>query len=538
MTRNSIFIFLISLLVTCPTSLSAQLWARTQKMGSSDGQNGDQLGFSVALSDSFMIAGASWEDHDAEGDNFLSTAGSAYIYKMTPAGDWEEVEKLVSPFRQKSAYFGSSVAIEGDLALVGSIYGRGGTEPSSGVVYVYRQENDTSWVLEGQLKPSDGRSGDKFGEFLAIHEGYVIAGAPGHDWGENGVDSLSNAGAAYLFKREANQSWQELAKFVGTNRKGRDRFGSSVDISSSGLIIGATSQDSDVFSIDVGAAYIASVQNLSDFDMLNSTDLEIIFASDEGSFSAFGSSVGIEGDWAVVGCNNEIDPPAGSTERASGAAYFYRRENDVWVEKQKVYPSHYENSGAFGSVIALEGSAAVIGSPFGFSDESNANLLYAAGAAHIFELQADNRWIETGKIVGSQRKEDDQFARSVALNENRIAVGAAFADSLGTIENLNGGAIYVYERAWPLSIKDLPQIEQVSLVQGVGSQQKLHLLNQGIQGESFTLNIFSSNGQRIYQEVIRLAADWQKDFSHLAKGLYVVQLSKDGSLPKSWKWMK
>lgn len=538
MKRLYTFIYLISMLTCLPYSLRAQLWSMTDKLGSSDAQNTDQLGFSIAISDSFMIAGASWEDHDEDGNGRLNASGSAYIYKIQPDGSWAEIQKLVSPFRRSLAYYGSAVAIEGDIAMVGAIGESGGTNTSSGIVYVYRRESGDTWVLEDQLQAADPRSGDKFGESISIHQNYVMVGATGHDIGANGMDSVKDAGAAYLFKRQANQEWTEITKFIGTQRANGDIFGVSVDINASGLAIGAGAKDLGPFDLDIGAAYAAVVGNEAEFDQLTSADLALITASDPGSYSSFGIAVAMEGPWLVIGSSVEVDPPAGSTERASGAAYFFYRENNTWVEKQKVYPYNYEKSGNFGNNIDIDGTATIINSAFGFTDENNENELYAAGAAHIFELQPDGLWVEMAKIVGTQRKVEDFFGASVAIDGDRVAVGAHMADSVGTAAVSMAGAVYVFERTWALSIDDLPELENINLIQERGKHGQLRILNGGDHGDVFALKIFTPTGQLIHQENIRLYADWEKQFPKLAEGLYLVQLNKQGSLAKSWKWVK
>lgn len=149
-------------------NLSAQLWSMEQKLGTNDQLSGDNLGISSAISDSFMISGAWWEDHDENGNARISASGSAYIYKLQANGQWQEIQKLVSPNRIKSGYFGFAVDIDGDLALV-SAYNQGvENEPAAGVTYVYIKESDGLWTLEDSLIAADALSGDNTGKSLFL----------------------------------------------------------------------------------------------------------------------------------------------------------------------------------------------------------------------------------------------------------------------------------------------------------------------------------------------------------------------------------
>ncbi|HZV45642.1 MAG TPA: FG-GAP repeat protein, partial [Saprospiraceae bacterium] len=94
--------FLLSIVagLTMLASIQAQSWDLKQKLGSSDQAPADNLGISVAISDSFMIAGAWWEEGEDGTNAPINSAGSAYIYRLGTNGEWTEVQKLVSPDRE------------------------------------------------------------------------------------------------------------------------------------------------------------------------------------------------------------------------------------------------------------------------------------------------------------------------------------------------------------------------------------------------------------------------------------------------------
>ena len=103
----------------------------------SDGAAGDNLALGygkqggIAIYDNFMIAGAIADDYDGK-----NNAGSAYIFKKDDGAEtWTEVAKLTSSDIDASDYLGTSTAIYGDCAVVGSY-----TENNNGAAYILKKE--------------------------------------------------------------------------------------------------------------------------------------------------------------------------------------------------------------------------------------------------------------------------------------------------------------------------------------------------------------------------------------------------------------
>ena len=105
---------------------------------------------------------------------------------------WTQTQKLTASDAQVGDKFGFSVAISGDVAVVGAF-----TEDSSGsdagAAYLFESSGGV-WTQVAQLTASDAQSGDRFGVSVAVSGGVAVVGA----WLEN--SGGSNAGAAYIFK--------------------------------------------------------------------------------------------------------------------------------------------------------------------------------------------------------------------------------------------------------------------------------------------------------------------------------------------------
>lgn len=516
--------------------LSAQLWTLDQKMGSSDHQAGDNLGISLAVSDTFMIAGAWFEDHDENGDNRISESGSAYIYKLNAAGQWEEIQKLASPNRDRSDYYGFAVDIDGDLAVVGSYNEDTNVGGNVGRAYVYRRDPGDQWVLEDTLEAADAAIGDVFGKAVALSGDYALIGSPQNQTDENSANSLAGAGAAYLFKRDANQSWSQIAKLVPQDRAIGDAFGASVALDGFSLLICALEKDESNLILRSGLVYGTYFETANAFEQISNSDLQRIFASRVGGRDLFGNGLAISGAWAFLGAAAGEADDSGFG-RANGHGYFYKWENGSWVEKQVVFPPDPDNSGSFGFAADMDQGVAVVGAASATSDAMNANPVAGAGAAHIYELQPDDSWLEVEKISGSERNFLDNYGAAVGISGDRIWVGAWDADTVNGTTLLAGGALYSYQRAWALSVNELAKLNHLE-IQWQNEQGQILVRNNGGEMEKMQASLFSLDGRQIWSSPIEIKDRWERRFTEIPAGLYLFHLEKEGFLPLHLKLMK
>src|SRR6056297_1943458 len=108
---------LLSLIVLLPLAVSAQVSdEQIQKILASDGAAGDVFGHSVSISGDYAIVGACYDDDNGNG------SGSAYIYykEQGGTGNWGQVKKITASDGAADDYFGTSVSISGNYAIVGA----------------------------------------------------------------------------------------------------------------------------------------------------------------------------------------------------------------------------------------------------------------------------------------------------------------------------------------------------------------------------------------------------------------------------------
>ena len=189
------------------------------------------LGSAVAIDGSTLIGG---RPHDETDGRF----GSAFLFDVT---NRQELFKLTVPFEGLFSFFGSSVGISGNIAIVGAPADkRDGVKSGSAHLF------DVSTGQElFKLTASDAASGDQFGTSVALSGNVAIVGARKDD--DGGKDS----GSAYLFDVATGQ---ELIKLTASDAAAGDRFGISVAISGNTALAGALFDDDGGFGS--GSAYL------------------------------------------------------------------------------------------------------------------------------------------------------------------------------------------------------------------------------------------------------------------------------------------
>ena len=334
-------------------------WFRMAKLLADDGDVNDYFGSKVAMSGNIVVIGASYDDDDG------SLSGSAYIFELdTDACVWEQTAKLTADDAAGGDYFGVSVAIMGHFAIIGA-YGGDDDGINSGSAYVFELDVDTGdWIQRAKLTANDGAAYDYFGMSVAIDGTVAVIGADRDD--DNGSDS----GSVYIFELDADTGdWTQTAKLVADDGAAGDRFGKSVAISENHVIVGAHLSDDN--GSNSGSAYIFE----KDQDTNTWKQTAKLLATDGSEDDNFGCSVAMSENVAIIGANKDDDKGSNS-----GSAYVFELENGVWEERGKLTASDGAADDSFGYSVSIEGSTAVVGSP---EDDDKASL---SGSAYVFEL--------------------------------------------------------------------------------------------------------------------------------------------------------
>ncbi|MDG2053622.1 MAG: FG-GAP repeat protein, partial [Phycisphaerales bacterium] len=383
-------------------------WTEVNKLTASDGAAEDYFGGSVSISGNYAVIGAYGDDDDG------SYSASAYVFERDGAGVWSEAQKLTASDAAAGDYFGYSVSISGDYAVIGAGWDDDNGY-SSGSAYVYERDGQGNWSEAAKLIASDGAGYDNFGRSVAISGGYAVVGAPDDD------DKGTNSGSAYIFDRDGDGDWIQSAK--QTSPADDDFFGGSVSISGEYAVVGAGWDDDNGSSS--GSAYVYERDGAGNWN-----EVQKLTASDGAAEDYFGFSVSISGDYAVIGAPHDDD-----TGPDSGSAYIFERDGlGNWNEVQKLIASDGDAEDYFGGSVSISGNYVVIG--------SRSRLNISSESAYVFERDELGNWSEVQKLTASDGASGDLFGVSVAISGGYAVVGAVYDDGNGS----RSGSAYVFER--------------------------------------------------------------------------------------------
>lgn len=193
-------------------------WNETAKLAASDGVAYDFFGQSISISGNIAIVGADGDD---------SNSGSAYVFERDDStGYWNETAKLTASNGIAGDLFGSSVSASNNIVVVGA-YDNSYNGIGSGSAYVFKKDDASGhWNEAAKLTASDGAAYDYFGWSVAVSESIAIVGAS-HD-----NDNSTSPGSAHIFERDDSTGhWNETAKLTTSDGFVADLFGHSVSVS-------------------------------------------------------------------------------------------------------------------------------------------------------------------------------------------------------------------------------------------------------------------------------------------------------------------
>jgi len=400
------------------------------KLTASDAGDRDNFGGSVAIEGDIVVVGMSGSISGGDGQG-------AYVFVQAPGG-WSgrliETAKLTASDGVAGDGFGGSVAISGDTIVVGAGGDDIGGNRDQGSAYVFLKPAG-GWggtlTETAKLTASDGRAVDIFGG-AAISGDTVVVGAQLHDIGGHTAQ-----GAAYIFVEPAG-GWggalTETAKLTASDGTDLDRVGSSVAISGGTVVLGAiganTSQGSAYVFVEPGGGWGG-----------NLTETAKLTASDGMLTDRFGVSVAISGDTVAIGAYT--DDVGGNSDQ--GSAYVFIEPGGGWggslTETAKLTASDGEGVAFFGAEVAISGDMVVVGA---YATEVGGNQ--EQGLVYAFREPAEGwgaNMTETGMLVARDGAPGDWFGWGLAIDGDSVVVGANRVDIGAQVDQ---GAAYVFER--------------------------------------------------------------------------------------------
>lgn len=277
--------------------------------------------------------------------------------------------------------FGTALAVSGDTLVVGAELEDSGSDPNdeevanSGAVYVYRRTTQ-GWTFEAMLKSPDPDVGDVFGRAIAIDGDTLAVGIPLEDSSSVGLngemtnDDSANSGAVMVFAR-SGAAWTLESYIKASNTGAADQFGASLALENGLLAVGAIGEDSSSRGlmhvdnddgINSGAVYLFR----RDGDTWNQE--LVLKSSNSDPNDTFGSQISLSDDSLAVAALGEDSGRDGvgpfefdESAPSAGAVYIFRRNGMLWSQEAYIKSTNSDTSDAFGSSVALDGDRLVVG---------------------------------------------------------------------------------------------------------------------------------------------------------------------------------
>lgn len=346
--------------------------------------------------------------------------------------------ELIPSELSAAASFGSAVAIDGDLALVGAI--------NANSVYVFARSGE-GWTEETILSPDEIDPGDSFGEYLEFDGQRLLVSARGDD-----AAAGDDVGAVYVYDL-VNSEWTLQAKLTASDGEAGDLFGQDLGLDGNQAVI--TTQFGT-------AAYVFT------YDGTDWTQEAILTPDAPEDAPFFGLTAEIEGDIALVGAPGAT---VGGTPEA-GAVYVFSRAQGEWTQTETLTVNSDDNTDRIGQALDYENGTLITTTAASFRapayvfrfdgaewtleaelpPSEDGPAYDASGVGHPIEIdgdrvllgavpgaylftRTDGAWSLTTEIDGSE--EDNSLGRSVYLDGDQAVIGA---------RNANGftGRAFVY----------------------------------------------------------------------------------------------
>jgi len=334
-------------------------WPHQITLNNLSPNDNESFGSSVSISGCYAIVGC-------PGDyNPMWFAGSAHIYERNPSTGWSSTpNQIITALNPNfEDFFGCSVSIDGDTAIIGAAGKDIGITEDVGAAYIFQRGSSGTWSQITQLQPPPPLMDyTVFGRSVSISGDYAVVGAPGHN---------SWQGIAYVFEKTGGV-WNPTP-VVSLNPSGTlaYNFGRSVSIDGDHVIVGGYDDSRN-------EAYVFEKTG----GVWNTIPVTIGPLGGGSTYDYFGCSVSIDGDYAIVGANN--------CNSGKGEAYVFEKTGGVWNPTTPVTigpPGGGIAEDYFGGAVDIDRCFAIIGAP-GYCDLGVVPPSYYEGIAYVFANDA------------------------------------------------------------------------------------------------------------------------------------------------------
>lgn len=284
--------------------------------------------------------------------------------------------------------FGAAIALQGNVAVVGSPQGTVGQVTRAGWVDVFRRE-EIGWVHQMRLADRVPGASAALGGILALDGDFLFAGIQNHD-----LPSVTDAGKVVVFQNMGG-NWAWSRDLLPPSAAKNGQFGYSMKVSDARL-------------------FVASITPAKVFEFSISNGLTLVSQTTASGIDA------VSGDLLVT------------RAQYPRAAEIFRRQSDQSWRLEKTVDG---NSYVFGSALVKDGGVYV---------GTYTGGVVRAGEVKLFQKLPDGTWTTEValQVISSDRLRDVKFGRRLAVSDAWMVVGAPVRYSTDGA----GGLVFIYRK--------------------------------------------------------------------------------------------
>jgi hypothetical protein len=413
---------------------------------------GMEFGASIAIDGNTLVVGSPSDDYAG------SNEGSAWVFVRSSAGSaWTFAARLVADVPNPYAddeRFGASVAVQGDLIVVGApLYDLFGASSDEGVAFVFAKPpggwsgTPTPVARLQASNPNPFHANEHVGISVALDGDVIAVGADSYEL----VRAASDEGAVFVYHRPVG-GWSgtltetaRLSVSAPNPFDGAEGLGRSVAIEGDVIVAGADLYDFAGPNSNEGAAFVyLKPPGGWSGTQVEAARLQAAAANPVNPAVHLGQAIALSGDTVIVGAELYDLVGASSDE---GVAFVYVRPPGGWsgtlseaAQLRAATPNPHNSDEFFASAVAIDGDSVAVGARSydlsAATSSEGALFLYAKPAAGWSGIQTEDTL-----ITATDAALVDELGSSVALQGQDLVAGAHRAD-IGVL--VDAGAAYAF----------------------------------------------------------------------------------------------
>jgi hypothetical protein len=338
------------------------------------------------------------------------------------------------------------------------------------------------------LTASDRAPDDVFGYSVAVSGNAAIVGAHRDD------DKGSDSGSTYIFEKPAS-GWANMTqtvKITAGDEAKDDYFGFDVAVDGNTVVIGAKHNHGRI-----GAVYVFEKPETGEWSGI--TQKAKLTPSDASYNNYFGTSVDIS--------NNVIVAGSGATK---SYIYVFEKPTGGWTDATQTAKLYASNNSTDMNSVSISGDVIIAGQQY---------LDSKTGAVYLFQ-KTGSSWTdmypETLKITASDEKAESRFGACVAIQGDKILIGASGTDDY----TLYNGSFYFFKYQNPTFIKDNLSEDNISVYPNPANNYlRIDIANNDVSG----IDIYNITGQKVLSQN-KTGNSGTVNISSLPKGSYLLKI--------------